>query len=219
MDPKEPKKPSFLRRNCLWIVLLFGGLFLLTIIILYILVNLQNFGIISLGIPDFTHPGSSNTTTSSSSKGNWTLTLVSPTSMTGPETSITGEGKSTITFQMPSKDGAKFTATGDWKSEANGTVGAGTSTGTVNGKISISGETNNGKLIFSPTYSPEDCFGNVVTPIGGRTSTTCDPNSVFPVHTVTIDIKENAKTTKDSATNYGLYSYDWKENWTLTKAK
>lgn len=160
---------------------------------------------------------SSTKTNTVSTSGNWTLSMTSPVSMTGPETSLQGEGRTSISLQIPSKSGEKITATGDWTSETSGTVGMGTTTGTVTGKITVTGEVKNNKFVFTPTYLPEVCTGTVSTPIGGSTSNTCDPNSIPQPKSITIDITENATATNDVATNYGSYSYDWKEIWKLTK--
>jgi hypothetical protein len=161
--------------------------------------------------------GKTNNSKSSNTSGNWTLTMTSPFSTTGPETSLTGEGKTTINFTMPSSEGQKFTASGPWNSELHGSVGPSTETTTITGKITLNGEIKNGKLTFLPEFKETSCRNEIVTPIGSQVTTNCDPNSIPDQKTITIETTNNATAYADIATNFGLYSYNWKENWKLTK--
>lgn len=156
--------------------------------------------------------------TTTSTGGNWTLTMTSPFSTTGPETNLTGEGKTTINFTMPSSEGQKLSASGPWSSELRGTVGPSTETATVSGTITLNGEIKNGKLTFLPAFQETSCRTEIVTPIGSQVTTNCDPNSIPDQKTIIIEITDGATAFADVATNFGNYSYNWKENWTLKKA-
>jgi hypothetical protein len=141
--------------------------------------------------------------------------MTSPFSTTGPETNLVGEGTATINFSI---SGNQFSGTGEWSSELSGTVGPSTETSTVSGSVTINGTIQNGKLSFLPVFTETSCRNEIVTAIGSQVTTDCNPNSIPDQETIVIEPEDNATATADVATNFGSYSYNWKENWSLSRA-
>lgn len=218
-DVKEAaKKPSHFWRNCIFVGIGLVALGVLVIVFIFIYANFINNPY--LGSKTANKSSNSTTTTASTaSSGNWTLKMTSPFSITGPLTSLTGQGQSTINIAIKGTEGEKFSGSGPWSSEAHGSVGASTETTNLSGTMTINGQISNGKLTFLPAFNETSCRTEVVTPIGSQVTTTCDANSIPDQKTITIALTDGATATADVATNFGEYSYDWKENWTITKSK
>ena len=217
---EPPKKNSCLKN------------FLIILIIIIVLGVLAPFGFIFLRGSDSpfwanitkkldgTNTNTNSSTNSSTTySGDWTLSMTSPISMTSIQTRLEGTGSAKATFTIPSKEGGTFTSTGNWTSEAHGVVGASNDSSNIDGKINLSGEIKDGKLHFNITYSEEKCTTVVSTPIGGITNTTCNPESVPDPHDITIDITDGAIVSQNIPKTGTNYSYNWLENWTLTRNK
>lgn len=146
--------------------------------------------------------------------GNWKLSLNGPVKTTGIQTDITGLQTGEVSFQLPN-NGGSVEATGTYKVETNGTVGAGTVTGNITGKSVIKAENKNNKLHVTVTLVQETCFGEVQTPIGGQTSNTCDPNPT--PYSFDIDISTGATATNSSTQSLPNYTITRNDTWTLNK--
>ena len=149
----------------------------------------------------------------SSTTGNWTLSMSDTTVSSSPATRLDGQDSGQVSFQMPS--GGSFTATGDWSGESSGTSGPSTISGTVNGKMTITGEIKNSKLHFTVSYAYSQCATTITTPIGSNTDEICPTTPSSASHSLDIEITDGA-TAAYTITSAGV---NGTENWTLKKAQ